>query len=91
MRLLLTLLGVAATLPASAAVVGVVEGQGSHIDFHDEPGICVGNALKAEHVPDKGARVQGCYTVGNGLVFVVFLDGEIAKVPAQAIKPPTKT
>jgi hypothetical protein len=82
----------ALTLPAQAAVVGVAEGQGAHIALHDDSGgLCVGSALMAEHVPDKGDRIMGCWTVGNGIVFVVFLDGEIAKFPIQAVKPPKTT
>lgn len=82
----------ALALPAQAAVVGVVEGEGSRLELHDDAGgLCVGQARKAEHVPDKGARVPGCWTTGNGIIFVVFLDGEIGKIPMQAVKPPKTT
>lgn len=83
-------LAAALAQPAAAAVIGVAEGEGAHIDFHDDAGPCVGKALRAEHVPDKGTRVAGCWTTDGRLVFVVFLDGEIARVPAQAVRPPTK-
>lgn len=90
MRFLPVLLALA--LPAQAAVVGVAEGEGAHIALHDDAGgLCVGQARMAEHVPDKGARVAGCWTTANGLVFVVFLDGEIARFPMQAVKPPKST
>lgn len=82
----------ALALPAHAAVVGVAEGEGAHIALHNEPGsVCVGRAMMAEHVPDKGERVGGCWTTDGNIVYVVFFDGDVARFLRQAITPPKKT
>jgi hypothetical protein len=73
---------------AHSAVIGVADIPAGSVLLHDEARMCVGDALYAEWVPVSGARVAGCWTAGGPSVNVVFLDGEIARIPAQMIKAP---
>jgi hypothetical protein len=79
----------AATCGASAAVMGVVESGGATIRLHDTKGPCVGDAHRAEYVSPAGDVIPGCWTPqpANASVFVVFFDGDIARIPLTAIKP----
>jgi hypothetical protein len=79
------------TVTAQADVVGTVKAEGGRIDLHNEPGICVADALRASYVPSRGEPVGGCWVTSNGVVLVVFLDGDIARIPVLAIKAPDKT
>ena len=73
---------------ANAAVIGVAENSSGVILLHNEAGICSGNALQAEWVPLSGPRVLGCWTAGGPTINAVFLDGDIARIPAQAVQAP---
>jgi hypothetical protein len=73
---------------AHSAVIGVADTPAGSILLHDTPGICVGDALYAEWVPHTGPRVAGCWTAGGPSVNVVFLDGDLARIPPQAVKAP---
>ncbi len=78
----------ASALLLAAALVGFVpDVDGSRIDLYTEAGMCVGAARRAEWVPRQGARVGGCWLLRDGVVVVVFLDGDVAVVLVQAVKP----
>jgi hypothetical protein len=76
---------------AHAAIVGTVESPDGRIDLFEEHGPCVGKALKAEFVPQKGEPVVGCWVAGGPFVMVVFLDADIAQIPTSAVVPPKST
>lgn len=76
-------------VPAFAKVVGVVDSTPGRIELSDESGICMGTARAAAYVAGDGTKTPGCWTGMQGGVFVVFLDGEIARIPMSAIRPPT--
>lgn len=76
---------------AHATVIGVVEAHGTRIEFHDEPGQCVGGAMRAEFVANDGLRIAGCWTLRTPeLVGVAFLDGDAVSVPVAAIRRPVR-
>jgi hypothetical protein len=63
-------------------------GNDAVIQLHDDKGgICEGSARYAEYIPkDPALKVRGCWTLSGPIVFVVFLDGDTAKVPAMLFK-----
>ncbi len=52
-----------ACLPAHATMVGLFEFDNGRVDLFDDPGVCVGKALRAEFVPSEGPAVAGCWTL----------------------------
>jgi hypothetical protein len=78
---------------AHAGLVGSVDSPEGRIDLFEENGPCVGKALKAEFVPPKGRGdpVVGCWVAGGAFVLVVFMDADIAQIPAAAVVPPKST
>ena len=86
MRYILASLLLAST--SHAAVIGVAENSAGVILLHNEAGICSGNALQAEWVPHSGPRVLGCWIAGGPTINAVFLDGDIARIPAQMVREP---
>lgn len=90
MRALVLLL---AALPALAAPIYTAPlNDGSSIVLTDDAGPCVGQARLALWVSrDARTQVPGCYAPpapGAEAVFVLFLDGELAKVPLAALRKP---
>jgi len=74
---------------AQAKIVGFVQDRNGLINFHDEPGLCKAQALRAEFVGSDGTTVVGCWLPIPGGISVVFLDGDFFRLPASAIKPAT--
>lgn len=88
MRLLPILLAGACAV-ASAKPIGVANGPNGSIVFHDEAGaVCVGEARRAEYREPGKPAIGGCWTANGPLLLVVFFDGDIARVPMQAVEPP---
>lgn len=75
---------------AHADVVGVVQlPQGAVLRLHDEAGVCVGPARRAEYVPMGKPVIPGCWVLRqDATVTVAFLDGDAGSVPVQAIRKP---
>lgn len=71
-----------------AAVIGEVESSTGRIDLMDEAGPCVDGARAAAYVPRHGKTIPGCWVAGGSVVFVVFFDGDTARVPVSAVRPP---
>lgn len=88
MRLIPILLLAGACAAAFAKPVGVAKGPTGNVVFYDERGMCVGEALRAEYVEQGKPTIPGCYTAQGPYLLVVFLDGDIARVPMQAVEPP---
>lgn len=86
--LLPVLLALAATPAHAASVAFVVTPDGSRIELHDERGPCEGQALRAVHVTAAGHRTSGCWVLGDGNVTVLFLDGDLARIPVGALRKP---
>jgi hypothetical protein len=79
----------AAEEPApSPSVVGVVEAPHGRLSLYAEATPCVGDAKRAQWVPNKGASVTGCWTVHAGALIVVFLDGDVARMPVGMVRRP---
>ncbi len=79
-------------LPAHAAVVAVVETSAGTINLHDTAGPCFGNARFAEYISvDASVKIGGCYLSNGMAVRVVFLDGDVADIPVNALKKPRST
>lgn len=80
--------------PATAAPMGVVEGNLARIDLHTDQGPCVGYARRAVFVPKDGKpEITGCWRIfstdkGQWLA-IAFLDGEFFETSALHIKQPT--
>ena len=87
---LLTALVLAATSTQAATFAVAAAEDGSRIELHDEPGPCMGEARMAEWITKAGNVTPGCWLLGMGLVFVVFMDAEIARIPTGALKQPTR-
>lgn len=88
MRLIATLFLVGACAAAIAKPVGVAKGPTGTVVFYDERGMCVGDARRAEYVERDKPAIPGCYTAQGPFLLVVFMDGDIARVPMQAVEPP---
>lgn len=75
---------------ANAGVVGVVDlRSGASLRLYDDPGVCVGKALRVEYVEPGQPVISGCWVLRpNGVVTVVFLDGDRGDVPAAAVRKP---
>lgn len=77
--------------PAHAAVFGTANTITGRIDLHNTAGaVCVGDALAATYRPANpdATTVSGCWTAGGDVVFVVFFDGDIARIPMAAVRKP---
>ena len=76
--------------PAHAAVVGIAITSDGQIELHDTAGPCVGQALFATYRPANPAHavVGGCWSAGNGMVAVMFFDGDYARFPMAAVRKP---
>lgn len=87
---LLALLALLA-LPVQADVIGDVQSSAGRIELHAERGpACMEPARHAVFVGRHGAQVPGCWTLRDGSVLVVFFDGDVAQIPVQAIRKPTR-
>lgn len=87
----LALAALLCALPAQAAIVGVVQGEGGQfIELTNDKGPCVGPAQQATHNdPINKASVVGCWTVQAGGVFsIAFLDGDVMVLPIASIQLP---
>lgn len=75
---------------AQADVVGVVQlPAGAVLRLHDEAGVCVAPALRAEYLPMGKPAIPGCWVMRtNATVTVAFLDGDVGSVPVQMIRKP---
>lgn len=89
MRRFLPILAIAA-FPIHAEVIGVVNApDGSHVQFHNEPGkVCVGGAFRAEFVDKDGSKIGGCYIIRGGSIWVTFFDTDAAQIPINALQKP---
>ena len=56
------------------------------IELHEERGICQKQARRAAFVPADGESVGGCWVEKGTMVGVVFLDGDFAAVPVEALE-----
>lgn len=74
---------------ANSRILGTVDSPPGRIELNSEAGPCLGNARSAAYVAADGSRIPGCWIHGQGGLFVVFMDGEIARIPIGAVKPPT--
>lgn len=76
------------TVPlANAGVIGVVDTvDGDRLEFHDTPGVCVGEARRMELVYSNKRKIPGCYVSREGTTFIVFLDGDIFHLPTARIR-----
>ena len=87
-KLLVSLL--LAPLTAHAAMVGVVKNDEGQIELYSTPGLCVNGALAATYRSVKTSvdPIQGCWTMRGGVVYLVFLDGDMGQIPAAAVRKP---
>lgn len=87
----LALAALLCALPAQAALVGIVQGEGGvFVELTNDKGLCVGNAQQATyHNPVKGESVTGCWAVqGGGMFSVAFLDADVLVLPINVIQLP---
>lgn len=74
---------------AQAAIVGVVPlANGASLRLHDEPRICVGDALLVEYAVIGKPAIQGCWLLDGPLIRIILLDGDSGKVRATDVKKP---
>lgn len=81
----LCLLALCAVVHAKPFAVAV-SGDGSRLEFHSEPGICVNGARLAENTDARKMKVKGCWIMAGNVIHVAFLDGERATVPADQLQ-----
>lgn len=89
MKHLLPFILLALAAPAHAQLLGEVRSDNGRIELREEAGPCVGQARSAIFVGNNGLRVQGCWIPRPSMIFVVFLDGDVAQIPPQVIRKPT--
>ena len=75
-------------LSAQSKVIGTTDDGGNRIDLHDERGPCEGDALRAEYVKSNGEVTAGCWISKGPMVYVVFLDADVARIPMQSVRKP---
>lgn len=89
---LVAVLGGCGTLAPAVAGVAMVAhepGGAARFDIYDDGGgLCVGDARLAVYVPKDGKSVRGCWTPHGSGVRILFLDGDMAQIPASALKKP---
>ena len=89
MRASLLMLALFAAPALPAPMLTATNAEGESITLHDEDGPCVGEAKFAVwQSPDKRKAVPGCYVIDGPVVRVVFLDGDMMRVPLGALKKP---
>lgn len=93
MKRALAALALLVPLTTQAVVFGIVRTSGGQLELHDTPGPCVGGALAATYRPanPKSEPVQGCWVARDGFVYLVFLDGDVGKIPMAAVREPETT
>lgn len=75
---------------AEVMAVATHPGNLAIFELRDDKGLCIGEALQGFYRPISGDAVEGCWRfVGDG-VQMVFLDGDIAQIPAELFSAPTK-
>lgn len=77
----------ASSIAAAAPLYTATATDGSRITLTDERGPCEGQALLAAWMSKDGQRqVRGCWTLVGEVVWVAFLDGDIARVPTAVLR-----
>lgn len=89
-RLIFALALCVASTGVSAKVVAFVgDTRAERILLHSTRGLCTVKALRAQFVDKKGRYTEGCWkVVDEGNIQVVFLDGDVVRVPMSAFKKP---
>lgn len=72
---------------AHADVIATVETNAGKIEVHNTDGACVDGAKHALFVGG-GKKIPGCWVHIPGGMFMVFFDGDTARVPISALKVP---
>ena len=77
---------------AQAAIVGVVPlANGAYLRLHEEPRICVGDALLVEYAVIGKPVIPGCWLQEGPIVRIILLDGDSGKVRTTDVKKPETT
>jgi hypothetical protein len=78
---------------AADAVLEATDRVGATIGLHEDAGLCVMGAKRAEfRSPGGGVKLSGCWRVDrDGDVWIALLNGQALILPFSAFKPPTKT
>ena len=82
------LLALLVATSAQAEVIATVDATGGRIEVHNTDGACVDGAKHVVYVGNDGKRVPGCWVHIPGGMFMVFFDGDTARVPMGALKIP---
>lgn len=56
------------------------------IELHQDRGPCQGHAKRAAYVAPNGESVGGCWITQGQVVGLVFLDGDVARIPIAALQ-----
>lgn len=83
--------GLLGAAPARAEVVAMAKMENGQLELRNDRGPCVKEARQAVYVGNDGERIDGCYSVHPMGVFVVFMDGEISRIPRQLLRKPDGT
>lgn len=90
MRSLIALVPLLFAVSAGAAILAEAPmSDGAMVYLHDTAGPCTGRALQVEHVSQSGERTFGCWVQRAPThISLVFLDGDIGRIPVEALRPP---
>lgn len=90
MRRLIALVPLLFAVSAGAAIQAEAPmADGGTVYLHDTAGPCTGRALQVEHVSKAGERTVGCWVQHAPThISLVFLDGDIGRIPVEALRPP---
>ena len=80
-----------AAFPATAATIWTLgpSPSGETVTFSDQQGPCVAGAKVAVWVKPGRDPVPACYRIEGGTIFLAFLDGDAAQLPAAMLKKAT--
>jgi hypothetical protein len=88
MRFLLSLLLFLSPLSALSETLEANVGNGNLVRIHSDQGICLFPAKRAEWQGKNIPAILGCWRMNGDLVYLVFFDGDIARIPITLFQPP---
>ncbi len=79
----------AATLPGGKVIAELKMAGNDRVQLYVDRDVCQGRAFRATFVPTKGRKIDGCWRMQpEGMVRVVFFDGDVLEVPGEWFKKP---
>lgn len=90
MRVFLLALLAALSGPALGALAAVADTSTGVIELYDDAGPCVGEAKYAVFIGTDGGKIPGCWVARNEMVYIAFMDADIARVRQSSFRKPAE-